>query len=70
MNAPKTHTITYFKPSGKYYCEDTGVVWPTDKPDHSGFNPLHTFQRIRDMYAVCMDAPHGFPQFSKPQEAE
>ena len=60
------HEIVYFKASGKYYTSEK-VEWPKDAPDHSGWNPLSTFHRIKEMYAVCMDTPHGFPQFSPPK---
>ncbi len=57
------YEICYFKASGKYYTTDI-VEWPTDAPDHSGYNPISSLHRIKDMHAVCMDAPQGFPQFS------
>ncbi len=60
------YEICYFKASGKYYTTDV-VEWSTDAPDHSGYNPISSFHRIKDMHAVCMDAPHGFPQFSPAQ---
>ncbi len=61
------YEICYFKAnSGKYYTTDV-VEWPTDAPDHSGYNPISSFHRIKDMHAVCMDAPQGFPQFSPAQ---
>ncbi len=66
---PKVYQITYFRKSGKYYTTDE-VIWPTDDPDHSGFNPLSSFHRIKTMYAVCMEAPHGFPQFSPPAKED
>jgi hypothetical protein len=66
MSDEKQYEIVYFKPSGKYYTDEK-VTWPKDAPDHSGWNPLSTFHRIKEMYAVCMDAPHGFPQFSPPK---
>lgn len=66
MSDEKQYEIVYFKPSGKYYTSEK-VTWPKDAPDHSGWNPLSTFHRIGEMYAVCMNAPHGFPQFSPPK---
>jgi hypothetical protein len=63
--AEAKYQITYFKTgSGKYYTTDE-VTWPTDAPDHSGFNPIASLHRIKTMHAVCMVAPHGFPQFSQ-----
>ncbi len=61
-------TIIYFKPSGKYYTEDTNVEWPRDPTHHTGWAPLEALHRIKKMYAVCIENPHGFPQFSSPRE--
>ncbi len=61
-------TVIYFKPSGKYYTEDTNVEWPRDPTHHTGWAPLEALHRIKKMYAVCIENPHGFPQFSSPRE--
>lgn len=67
MLSTAKYEITYFKTrNGKYYTTDE-VPWPTDAPDHSGYNPLSSFHRIKTMHAVCMNAPQGFPQFSPAQ---
>jgi len=55
-------TIHYFKLSGKWYCDDENVEWP-ENPKNVTLKSLH---RISDMYAVCLENPLGFPQFSLP----
>ncbi len=59
-------TITYFKPSGKYYCEDENVEWPEDAEHHDGWAPFARVVRIKSMIAVCFDSPMGFPQMHVP----
>ncbi len=62
--------ISYFKPSGKWYTDDEDVDWPRDPLHYSGWATLQSLHRIKTMFAVCMENPLGFPQFSKPREAE
>lgn len=59
-------TITYFKPSGKYYCEDEDVTWPEDETHFTKWTPFEALVRVRDMFAVCMETPLGYPQFAYP----
>ena len=65
---PARVTITYFKPSGKYYCEDEDVEWPRCASHYTGWAPFESLHRIESMYAVCMVTPLGYPQFSKPRK--
>ncbi len=61
--------ITYFKPrSGKYYITDENVEWPKDPEHYSGFIPFSSLVRIKDMIAVCMENPLGFPQMHVPED--
>jgi hypothetical protein len=62
-------TITYFKPSGKYYTEDENVEWSPDATHYTGWAPFERVVRIKAMFAVCFNAPHGFPQMYVPQGA-
>lgn len=57
--------ITYFKPSGKYYTEEE-VEWPTDSSHWTEWKAFEDVARIKNMIAVCMVAPHGFPQMHVP----
>jgi hypothetical protein len=59
-------SIHYFKPSGKWYTQDDNVEWPTDAVYYTGFAPFTSLHRIKSMFAVCMENPLGFPQFSRP----
>lgn len=60
-------SITYFKPSGKYYTTDENVYWPEDKSHYTGWAPFRQLHRIKGMIAVCMgENPLGFPQLSPP----
>jgi len=63
---PTRVTIHYFKPSGKWYCDDEGVEWPRDPDHYSGWVPFDRIARLKDMFAVCMENPLGFPQFARP----
>lgn len=58
-------TITYFKPSGKYYTEEE-TDWPVDPAHWTKWKPFEDVVRIKNMIAVCIDAPHGFPQMHVP----
>ena len=64
------YTITYFKPSGKYYTEDKNVEWPRDPKHYNGWKPFDDVVRIKGMFAVCMESPLGYPQFCHPQKTE
>lgn len=68
--SPVLVEITYFKRSGKYYCTDEGVEWPRDPNHYSGWAPFSSLHRIKEMYAVCMEGPLGFPHFSHPKDEE
>lgn len=57
--------ITYFKQSGKYYTEEE-ALWPADPKHYTGWAPFPDVVRIKDMIAVCFDAPQGFPQMHVP----
>jgi hypothetical protein len=61
--------ITYFKPSGKYYCQDEDAEWPEDPTHFTKWAPFEAVARIKGMIAVCMESPLGYPQFVYPQEA-
>lgn len=55
-------TIHYFKPdSGKWYCDDEDVEWPADPNHYTGFKPFAEIVRMKDMFAVCLETPLGFP---------
>lgn len=59
-------SITYFKLTGKYYTTDENVEWPPDTSHYSGWAPFKTLVRIKDMVAVCMETPLGFPHMYSP----
>lgn len=61
LSPPRTVEIVYFKPSGKYYTTDEEVPWPRDPSHYTGWAPFSSLHRIRDMFAVCMETPLGFP---------
>lgn len=64
-------TITYFKPSGKYYCEDENVEWCKRLVPNSNderWDPFEKIVRIKYMFAVCMENPLGFPQMWVPEK--
>jgi hypothetical protein len=61
------YVVTYFKQSGKYYTEES-VEWP--KGTLGIHVPLSSVHRIKDMHAVCIDSPFGFPQFSPSPERD
>jgi hypothetical protein len=63
---PREVTITYFKKSGKYYTTEE-AMWPSDDKHYTGWAPFEEVVRLRDMYAVCMESPMGFPVFCHPQ---
>jgi hypothetical protein len=62
--------IQYFKMSGKWYTDDEDVEWPEDKNHYTGWKPFEDVVRLKDMFAVCMESPLGYPQFCWPQQAE
>ncbi len=55
--------VTYFKASGKYYTSEK-TPWPRDPTHHSGWVPFASLHRLRDMTAVCLETPVGYPQMS------
>lgn len=63
---PTRVTIHYFKPSGKWYCDDENVEWPRDPEHYSGWQPIAQLARLKDMIAVCLESPLGFPQMALP----
>lgn len=64
---PTRVTVHYFKRTGKWYCDDEDVEWPRDPEHYTGWATLRSLHRIEDMYAVCLENPLGFPQFSHPK---
>ncbi len=54
-------TVHYFKPSGKWYCDDEDVEWPAAMTHYSGWASFDDIVRLKDMVAVCIDTPLGFP---------
>jgi hypothetical protein len=61
--------VLYFKPSGKYYTTDLGVVWPRDASHYSGWAPFEKVaRRIVGMVALCIESPLGFPQMHVPAD--
>lgn len=67
-DGPVMVSIVYFKPSGKWYCEDESVLWQPDPNHYTKWAPFETLHRIRGMFAVCMGTPLGFPVSSPPTE--
>lgn len=63
---PVIVTISYFKVSGKWYCDDEDIEWSRDADHYTGWVPFRSLHRIEEMYAVCMENPLGFPQFDHP----
>lgn len=63
-------TITYFKTSGKYYTEDEAVEWRRDVNHFTGWQDFSAVVRLRDMFAVCMETPLGYPTFHYPQQSD
>lgn len=66
-NNIKRCTVTYFKPSGKFYTEDKDVQWLADPDDCEKWQRFEDVVRIKDMIAVCFDSPHGYPQMYVPK---
>lgn len=61
-DGPVLVTIHYFKPgSGKHYTEDEDVLWFPDASHYNKWQPFSSLVRLRDMFAVCMATPLGFP---------
>lgn len=64
-DGPVLVTIHYFKPtSGKWYCDDENVVWAPDPSHYTGWQDFRALHRLRNMTAVCIVTPLGFPQSS------
>lgn len=60
----KIVTIHYFKSSGKWYCSDEDVEWPSDADHYTKWAPFESVVRLKDMVAICMETPMGYPQMS------
>jgi hypothetical protein len=58
-------TITYFKDTGKYYTEEK-EKWYRDPTHYSKWKKFDDVPRIKDMLAVCIDTPLGFPHIRQP----
>lgn len=68
LSPPRLVEIVYFKPgSGKYYTEDKEVSWPRDPSHYTGWATFTSLHRIKDMFAVCLETPLGFPHASPPR---
>lgn len=64
-DGPVLVSIHYFKPTtGKWYCEDESVEWKPDATHFDGWQPFSQLHRLKDMTAVCLLTPLGFPQSS------
>lgn len=64
-DGPVLVSIHYFKPtSGKWYCEDEDVEWKPDPNHFTGWQNFRELHRLKDMMAVCLVNPLGFPQSS------
>ena len=56
-------TIHYFKPlSGKWMYTDEDVEWAPDPTHYTKWRDFRELQRLKDMTAVCILSPLGFPQ--------
>ena len=65
---PKKYKLDYFKPTGKWYTEET-VEWPEDPDHYSKFAPLDKMRsqtRLRGMICVAIETPLGFPLMDNP----
>jgi hypothetical protein len=60
--------ISYFKPSGKWHADDDDAEWPRDPKHYTGWAPFEDVVCLKDMFAVCMETPLGFPQLCYPKE--
>lgn len=64
-DGPVRVSIHYFKPtSGKWYCDDENVEWRPDAGNYTGWQDFRELHRLKDMTAVCLVSPLGFPQSS------
>lgn len=67
-DGPVLVTISYFKPSGKWYTTDEDVLWGPDPNHYDGWKDFRQIVRLKDMFAVCMQTPLGFPQSCPPEK--
>ena len=67
-DGPVVVSIVYFKPRGKWYCEDESVLWHPDPSHYTKWQPFEALHRIRAMFAVCMATPLGFPVSNPPSQ--
>lgn len=58
-------TITYFKPGGKWYMTEE-EKWYRDPEHYSKWQKFDDVPRCKDMIAVCIDTPLGFPHIRQP----
>ena len=62
VDGPVLVRIDYFKPqSGKWYTEDQDVLWSPDAEHYTRWQPFSTLVRLKEMWAVCMATPLGYP---------
>lgn len=63
-------SVHYFKASGKWYTEDRNAEWLPDASDYTGWAPFASVVRIKNMFAVCLETPLGYPKFYRPPSEE
>ena len=71
----KTVNVTYFKPSGKYYTEETVEISEELNGYEALFNELPKHHRIKEMQMLVTDSddgkePYIVPHLYKAKEAE